>query len=223
MKKLKRGYWYFSSTFDPFFDILRFYLAASGIVDVALVNPSWPYDRLFPEQSFNDFSKFILPLNVNDNHWILFFADRVKGTLQFYDSLGTAPPEDADVKRVHKFFDNFGVDSSKYSIEHVETFKQKNSSDCGPFTVAFSFFLASGMALSKKFFKHPADVRLFCTSILYETIQAYVTWSEQGKAAESGYEPELEGTTTDAAGFVSHNTDAEGLDVGGDLRDNTGI
>jgi hypothetical protein len=54
---------------------------------------------------------------------------------------------------------------------------------------------------------------------LYETVLAYVTWSEQGHIIESGYEPEKEETT-------SAVTDADVLDAGDEAvgsLDDTGI
>ena len=143
----------------------------------------------------------------------------------FFDSLGTAPPEKATTDRVQNLFKFFGEDISKYTVETVATFKQDNGSDCGPFAIAFSFFLAAGMAFSPTFFHPPGYVRLFCTRLLYETVLAYVTWSEQGNIIESGYEPEKEETTTDA-GCYSAVTDADVPDAGNEAvvpLDDTGI
>jgi hypothetical protein len=221
LSALKSGWWYRSSNFDLFYDILGFYMASAGINDVAVVQPSWPNERLFAGKFFLDYSKFLLPVCVNNDHWVLFFIDKQEGAIRFYDSLGTAPPEDQYIGRVTNKFRYFGLDISKYSVETVATFKQENSSDCGPFSVAFSFFLAAGMAFNPPFFKPPGNVRLFCTSILHATVLAYVTWSDQEKSNESGYEPEQE-TTTDA-GVLSVATDPEGPDaVLGNVED-TGI
>jgi hypothetical protein len=217
--KLKGGMWYLSSNFDMFYDILGFYMMSSGINDVAVVQPSWHFDILFPGKSFLDFSKFLVPLCVNNDHWVLFFVDKQKTSIRFFDSLGTAPPEKAATDRVHYLFNYFGEDLSKYTVETVATFKKDNGSDCGPFAVAFSFFLAAGMAFSPTFFQPPGNVRLFCTRLLYETVLAYVTWSEQGNIIESGYEPEKEETT-------SAVTDADVLDAGDEAvgsLDDTGI
>jgi len=75
------------------------------------------------------------------------------------------------------------------------------------------------MAFSSTFFQPPGNVRLFCTRLLYETVLAYVSWSEQGNIIESGYEPEKEETT-------SAVTDADVLDAGDEAvgsLDDTGI
>lgn len=81
------------------------------------------------------------PLKISDNHWTLIFIDRIKRTIEFYDSKKNYGNHEEVIKYLEKFTNDFSIkdpgEKSYTFIRKINTKLQPDSYQCGIWTLYF--------------------------------------------------------------------------------------
>ena len=133
-----------------------------------IMKPNYIYSRKFTKY-FNIFEiKLLIPININNNHWILFFFDWNKQSLTIFDSYESYYEYLHELlKPLWSYFcnENRSVYNGKYPMRNVNIYieknipKQSNSYDCGVFVCIYALYITEGFLENFNF--NQEDLRYF--------------------------------------------------------------
>jgi histone H4 len=109
--------------------------------------------------------RFIVPINVNDNHWCAMAVDVPKKKVVFFDSLYHADRETIYMERLKRYLTLAGYkgDVDAFTVETNVDQRQNDGSSCGVYTYMFVRNIAQGKAFERNMTKVRREIHNLIT------------------------------------------------------------